>query len=96
MQLAVCVDGWMCGAAVQKEKGSKVQVKGELFGLGNLFRLAVDHVPTLDTIKKNHKPFEIQEYDLDSLGTLPLLLDIILSHTHMPTSLPRKYSPTCI
>ena len=60
-------------AAVQKEKGSNLEVKGELFGIGNLFKLTAEKVSTQEIVHAQRQAeanFRIEEYDPEDLGEL--------------------------
>ena len=60
-------------AAVQKEKGSTLEVKGELFGIGNLFKLTAEKVSTQEIVHAQRQAeahFRIEECDPEDLGEL--------------------------
>lgn len=58
-------------AAVQKERGSDLEVKGELFGLQNLLRFSVDCLDSLENLRaRRHATsnYCIEQYDPEDLG----------------------------
>lgn len=64
------LQGLPCTAAVQREKGSGVQINGELFGIQNLLKLSAERVETLEIVRpqRAEASYRMEQYNPDDLG----------------------------
>lgn len=56
---------------MQKEKGSNLDVKGELFGIQNLLKFSIERIRTLDFVNAQRQAesnYRIEQYDPEDLG----------------------------